>query len=116
MGEPNISRCALEEPRVVSRPKPCDVEHITQFCSHSVKKAALSLGIPYVPDYNSPSVPSVSCAALDITTDGNMRRSSTFAAFLPSALANARKSHLTICTSALVSRIVFDSDGSGQPR
>lgn len=45
-----------------------------------------------------------------------MRRVSTFSAFLPLALAQARKSRLTICTNALVSKVVFESSSSGSPR
>lgn len=81
-----------------------------------VKDAAKSIGIPFCKDYNDPRVPSVSISALDIATDKNMRRSSTYSAFIPPAVAQARKDRLKICPDSLVTRVVFDSKISKKPR
>jgi choline dehydrogenase-like flavoprotein len=45
-----------------------------------------------------------------------MRRVSTYSAFLPQSLAESRKSHLRICTHALVSRVVFQVNAGEEPK
>ncbi|KAF8055869.1 alcohol oxidase [Lyophyllum atratum] len=85
-------------------------------CLSHARNAAASLGIPSVDDFNIPSTPSVSCSTLDVVIDRNMRRSSTFHSFLPSAVANSRKKHLKICANTLVAQILFDRSEDGSPR
>ncbi|KAF8065327.1 alcohol oxidase [Lyophyllum atratum] len=85
-------------------------------CLSHARNAAASLGIPSVDDFNIPSIPSVSCSTLDVVIDRNMRRSSTFHSFLPSAVANSRKGHLKICANTLVAQILFDRLEDGTPR
>jgi choline dehydrogenase-like flavoprotein len=83
---------------------------------YSLEQAANNLGIPSIPDYNSATVPSASCAALDIGTDQNMHRVSSYSAFLPPKLANSRKHYLKVCPETLGKRIVFDKGQGGRPR
>ncbi|KAJ7432329.1 alcohol oxidase [Mycena latifolia] len=75
-----------------------------------VMNAATSLGIPHSPDLNSPDAPVVCYAAVDITMDRNMHRNSTFRAFLPHKVAQARKKNLKICTNTIVTGIKFAPD------
>ncbi|KAF8961748.1 hypothetical protein BDZ97DRAFT_1905454 [Flammula alnicola] len=67
---------------------------------HGTNDACVSLGVPYTDDINDPNAPLNVCGKFDCTIDLGGRRSSTFSAFLPQALASERKSHLHICTGA----------------
>ncbi|KAK0450396.1 alcohol oxidase [Desarmillaria tabescens] len=80
------------------------------------KEAAKSFGIPFYPDCNDPSLPSISCAPIDITVNQNMRRCSTYSAFLPPPLARSRKDRLKICTDTVAERLVFSHNSEGRPR
>lgn len=71
----------------------------------SVRSATESLGIPSVPDINSPHAPAAGYATLDITMDKDMYRASTYRAFLPPSLTQARKSRLFICTNTHATRL-----------
>ncbi|KAJ7062033.1 alcohol oxidase [Mycena amicta] len=73
-----------------------------------VQRAATSMGFENVTDFNSPNTPVDSCALFDTTIDRKSCRVSSFTAYLPSSLAHARRSRLTICPRALVSRIEID--------
>jgi choline dehydrogenase len=66
--------------------------------------------VPYTDDINDPSTPLNVCGKFDCTIDLGGRRSSTFKAFLPHALATKRKSHLHICTGAAVSALNMEED------
>ncbi len=76
------------------------------------------LGLPYIPDINSPTHPPFGCGRVFFTIDKNSHRSSTFHAFLPASLALKRKSNLHICTDTLVERLVLESlpDGTSVVR
>ena len=77
-------------------------------------EAAKSLGLPYIPDVNSPAHPPFGCARLHITVDEQARRHSTYRAFLPTPLARARAAHLHICTQTLVERLETERTTSGE--
>lgn len=74
------------------------------------------MGFPRIPDVNAPNIPADGLATLDSTVDQDNRRVSSFDAFLPRKLARQREKHLTICTKALVSRIVFSNEEVPQVR
>jgi len=73
------------------------------------------MGFASVSDLNSPSAPADSIATLDSTVNEVNQRVSTFHAFLSREIALKREKHLTICTNAIVSRIVF-SEKEETPR
>ena len=66
--------------------------------------------MPYTDDINDPITPLNVCGKFDCTIDLGGRRSSTFNAFLPHALATKRKSHLHICAGAVVSALDIEVD------
>ena len=67
--------------------------------------ASEALGLPYIPDINSPAHPPFGCGRLYFTIDENSKRNSAYHAFLPSALVRARRANLHICTNALVEKV-----------
>ncbi|KAJ6551750.1 alcohol oxidase [Mycena capillaripes] len=67
-------------------------------------------GYKDVSDFNSPDTPVDVCATLDATIDDQMRRVSSYHAFLPTSLAKDRHQRLTICTKAAATRIEFEGD------
>ena len=73
-------------------------------CPRAIE-AAKSIGLPYIPDLNSPSNPPFGCARLHFTIDENSHRHSSYHAFLPKDLALARQEHLHICTNTIVERL-----------
>ncbi|KAJ6617890.1 alcohol oxidase, partial [Mycena sp. CBHHK59/15] len=79
-------------------------------------EAATSIGIPHISDLNSPDAPAICCPTLDVTTDINMHRHSTFKAFLSPQIAQERKTNLKICTDTIVTRIKCTTAGTGKPR
>ncbi|KAI0091995.1 GMC oxidoreductase [Irpex rosettiformis] len=82
------------------------------FKLHRFLNAADSLGIPRVKDIHDPSITPYSAACLDVTVDHNGTRVSTFDAFLPPKITNARR-NLYICPSAVVCRLELQSTSSG---
>ncbi|KAF8904068.1 hypothetical protein CPB84DRAFT_1898066 [Gymnopilus junonius] len=78
--------------------------------AHSCADACGALGLPYTNDLNDPNAPFNVCGKFDCIIDRGGRRSSTFTAFLPQALATERKSHLHICTGAAVSALDIEKD------
>ncbi|KAG6871964.1 hypothetical protein C0995_014452 [Termitomyces sp. Mi166 len=76
--------------------------------AHACADACVDLGLPYVKDINDPKTPFNICGKFDCTIDLDGRRSSTFNAFLPQALAEKRKSHLHICVGAAVTALDID--------
>ncbi|KAJ6595832.1 alcohol oxidase [Mycena vulgaris] len=76
--------------------------------------ACTALGLPFVKDINDPAAPLTLCGKLDCTIDAQSHRSSTFTAFLPQKLVEARKSHLHICTGAAVTALDLEVDANGQ--
>ncbi|KAM7187992.1 hypothetical protein V8F20_010727 [Naviculisporaceae sp. PSN 640] len=77
-----------------------------------LEKAAAQIGLPIHKDYNDPSAPAMGLFTTDMAIDRTGKRASTYRSFLPATLAQARKSHLTICTGAAVSRLDIDTDAS----
>lgn len=77
-------------------------------------KAAKSIGLPYIPDVNSPTHPPFGCARLHFTIDENAHRHSAFHAFLPKDVALARKEHLHICTNTIVERLETERNAAGE--
>jgi choline dehydrogenase len=67
----------------------------------------VALGYPLIPDTSDPEAPPDGLATFDVTIDEESRRVSTFDAFLPRELALDREKNLTICTKAIVSKIVW---------
>ncbi|KAJ7247867.1 alcohol oxidase [Mycena haematopus] len=74
-----------------------------------VKDAALALGLADVSNFNSPQSPVDLCATLDVAIDKNMRRMSSYHAFLPAAVAHERRARLKVCTNAVATRVDFDA-------
>ncbi|CCD44249.1 hypothetical protein BofuT4_P058290.1 [Botrytis cinerea T4] len=62
-----------------------------------------------VPDFNAPDAPPEGVTTLSLTLSRQRERVSSFEAFLPKKIALERR-NLTICTNALVSRIVFTEE------
>ncbi|KAM7187098.1 hypothetical protein V8F33_011432 [Rhypophila sp. PSN 637] len=77
-----------------------------------LEKAAAQIGLPVHKDYNDPSAPAVGLFTTDMAIDRTGKRASTYRTFLPASVAQARKSHLTICTGAVVSRLDIDTESS----
>ncbi|KAI0739507.1 alcohol oxidase [Daedaleopsis nitida] len=76
--------------------------------------AAKSLGLPYIPDVNSPTHPPFGCARLHFTIDENAHRHSAYHAFLPKDVALARQGHLHVCTGTIVERLETERTASGE--
>ncbi|KAJ7694879.1 alcohol oxidase [Mycena rosella] len=74
----------------------------------SVKAAALALGFADVGDLNAANVPVDAFATLDAAIDGKMRRMSTYHAFLPAEITNARRNRLSVCIKAVATRIMVE--------
>lgn len=66
---------------------------------------AKAMGFIAVPDCNAPDAPPEGVTTLSLTLSRHRERVSSFEAFLPKKIALERR-NLTICTNALVSRIV----------
>lgn len=93
------------------------VEAKVQKCQHPptfelydyVDKSASALGLAIEPAANSTTRSAFGCFKLDQTIDKGGYRHSAFRAYLPTELAIQRHTHLTVCTNAIVSRLVLDS-------
>ncbi|KAK0479617.1 alcohol oxidase [Armillaria novae-zelandiae] len=81
-----------------------------------VKATAEFMRVPFYPDCNDPSLPSISCVPVDIAIDRNMRRCSTYSAFLPPSIARSRQDRLKICPDTIAERVAFNSRADGPPR
>ncbi|KAF7350900.1 Alcohol oxidase [Mycena sanguinolenta] len=75
---------------------------------HNVRTAAAALGLHNVSDFNDPDVPVDVCTMLDEAIDENMRRVSSYTAFVPAKLAYERRQRLKICPKAVGTRIDFE--------
>ncbi|KXN86109.1 Oxygen-dependent choline dehydrogenase [Leucoagaricus sp. SymC.cos] len=80
--------------------------------AHACVEACVSLGLPYTDDINDPNAPPSVCGKFDCTIDLSGHRNSTFNVFLPQALVSKRKSHLHICTGAVVSALDIEDDAN----
>ncbi|KAF7368838.1 Alcohol oxidase [Mycena venus] len=76
----------------------------------NVREAAIALGYEHASDFNAPDVPVNVCATPDVTIDDQMRRVSSYHAFLPAALVRSRRKRLQICTKVVGTRIEFEGD------
>ncbi|TFY74655.1 hypothetical protein EWM64_g9357 [Hericium alpestre] len=85
-----------------------------KFARH-ILSATQAIGIPPIQDVNSPKASAAGHATLDICVDRNIYRASTYRAFLPPNLAQARKKHLKICTDTVALRIETETS-SGKVR
>ncbi|TFY61446.1 hypothetical protein EVJ58_g4505 [Rhodofomes roseus] len=72
--------------------------------NHAVA-ASEAIGLPYIPDINSPNHPPFGCGRLYFTIDEKSKRNSSYHAFLPAPLARARQGNLHICTNVLVEKV-----------
>ncbi|EJD43390.1 GMC oxidoreductase [Auricularia subglabra TFB-10046 SS5] len=79
-----------------------------------IPKACSEIGLQYVDSANDPNAPSACCTRLEVTLGEDGLRQSSFDAFLPPALAHARK-NLTICSGVIVTSVNF-SRGEGPLR
>ena len=89
---------------------------ITQLVLNSVPrtiKACQTLGLPFIPDLNSPEQPIAGCAENYITMDNRGERNSTFTAFLPRNVVRERKDRLHICTSVAAQKIDIVKEDKG---
>ncbi|KAI8986143.1 alcohol oxidase [Trametes punicea] len=79
-------------------------------------EAAKEVGLPYIPDVNSPAHPPFGCARLDVTIDEHAHRHSTYHAFLPKdlALERTRAGRLHICTNTMVEKLVTELTAEGE--
>ncbi|KIJ63527.1 GMC oxidoreductase [Hydnomerulius pinastri MD-312] len=73
-------------------------------------EACESLGLPSIPDLNDPTNVPVGWARVPVTRDSNGHRHSTFRAFLPPALAEARRNNLHICPHVTVERLCIEGE------
>ncbi|CDO76903.1 GMC oxidoreductase [Trametes cinnabarina] len=83
---------------------------------NEVVAAAKDVGLPYIPDVNSPTHPPFGCARLHVTIDEHAHRHSAYDAFLPKdlALQRARAGTLHVCTGTIVEKLVTEMSESGQ--
>ncbi|KAI1795254.1 alcohol oxidase [Ganoderma leucocontextum] len=85
-----------------------DPYHTNEYILRALRKA----GINETPDLNSPSAPAACTGPTDHIVDKSADRDSTYRAFLSPQLTQQRKSHLKICTNALVTRIELMESGN----
>ncbi|KAI0776548.1 alcohol oxidase [Trametes elegans] len=89
---------------------------IRQFTRHPYKvvnytaTALRNANIAHIDDLNDPSAPAAVAGALDVVEDRAYRRASTYHAFLPGKLAQARCARLKVCTDAIVTRIALEQE------
>ncbi len=76
-------------------------------------EAAKELGLPYIPDVNSPTHPPFGCARLHFTIDRDDHRHSAYHAFLPRDIALSRKDRLHVCTNTIVERLETERAKNG---
>ncbi|KAH9848220.1 alcohol oxidase [Lenzites betulinus] len=78
-------------------------------------EAAKAVGLPYIPDLNSPTSPPFGCGRLHFTIDQGAHRNSTYHAFLPKdvAIARTRTGQLHVCTNTIVERLVTERAADG---
>lgn len=74
-----------------------------------IEIAARRLGLPVHDDCNDPASSAQGYFRLDQTIDSNGRRISAYQAWLSKKTAIARKSHLTVCTGVIVSKLDVDT-------
>jgi choline dehydrogenase len=67
------------------------------------------MGYPLIPDTSDPDAPADGLATFDVTINDKNQRMSTFNAFIPREVALSREKNLSICTKAMVSRIVWSN-------
>ncbi|EJF56945.1 alcohol oxidase [Dichomitus squalens LYAD-421 SS1] len=77
-------------------------------------QAAQAIGLPYIPDLNSPTHPPFGCGRLHFTIDEKSQRHSSYHAFLPKDVALARREHLHICTNTIVERLETERTALGE--
>ena len=112
MGEPSIHEGSIQDHALVSLIPACGPVAVG---SHyrSVHRALSNAGIKLHEDLSSPELPGASTGYYDIIEDREYHRHSTDRAFLPSALAQERKSRLKICTDTIVTKIELSADDDG---
>ncbi|KAK4248229.1 alcohol oxidase [Corynascus novoguineensis] len=71
-------------------------------------KAAKAVGLPFVMDGNDPKAPAQGNVQLDATIDSRGQRLSSYKAWLNSRIATERRSHLSVCTRVVASKLVVD--------
>ncbi|KAI5997355.1 alcohol oxidase [Pisolithus marmoratus] len=78
-------------------------EHSAQACQ--------ALGLSRIPDVNDPQNVPIGWATIPVTRDANQHRHSTFWAFLPPALMQARKNNLHVLLNTIVERLIMEKEG-----
>lgn len=78
--------------------------------------AAQKIGLPLVDDPNCAGAPLSGCVFLDSTVDEKRQRVSAQTGYLSADLVHSRAHNLVICTSALVSQVLFTRSPDGELR
>ncbi|TCD64767.1 hypothetical protein EIP91_003658 [Steccherinum ochraceum] len=93
-------------------------DHGEPFFQHTahLRNACEDLGFPYLSDINTSSTPAYGCAKTYFTITPDGTRHSTFHAFLPTSLADARRQRLHVCTGTIATKLQFARNAGGKPR
>lgn len=73
-----------------------------------VDEAAEKVGLPFVEDGNDPRASAQGIVKLDTAINSSGQRVSSYGAWLNARIANERKSHLSVCTRVVASKLVVD--------
>ncbi|KAM7215886.1 alcohol oxidase [Rhypophila decipiens] len=76
------------------------------------EKAAEAVGLPVVEDGNDPKASAQGIVNLDAAVDAKGQRVSSYGAWLSSRVANERRSHLSVCTRVVASKLMVDGGSS----
>lgn len=81
-------------------------------CTAYADKAAQDMGLPFVADGNDPTASAQGIVQLDTAIDSHGKRVSSYEAWLNSRIANERRSHLSVCTRVVASKLVLDESST----
>ncbi|KAK0710298.1 hypothetical protein B0T26DRAFT_743389 [Lasiosphaeria miniovina] len=81
-------------------------------CIPYVERAARAVDLPVHQDMNDPSASAQGYFHLDQTVNAKGVRVSAYEAWLNRRVATERKSHLTVCTGVVASKLVANQDGT----
>lgn len=92
--------------RLVSlRPIECTICILNQLVFLSMRQAVIELGVPPAGDLNDPAAPTTGYFDLDVAIDKRGNRVSALTAYLNKEIVSKRRNCLTICASAMASRL-----------
>jgi choline dehydrogenase-like flavoprotein len=77
-------------------------------CYPFIESALQAVGLPFGKDVNDPAAHAQGYFNLDLAITSNGERVSSYKAWLDARTANERKSHLTICTGVVASKLEVD--------